>query len=379
MRGSVGVTIAVPVLIAGALSPAGAQAPPGGRTRVEVAGHSLQVMQGFTVNVYAEGVGGARFMVLSPDGVPYLSLTRQGRVVKLPDQDGDGRADSVVTVAQGLDAPHGLAFRGDTLYVAETNRVVRFVPGVAASQVVVPDLPHGAGHFTRTIVFGPRDGKLYVSVGSSCNICNERDAHRATVLRFNADGSGGEIFAHGLRNSVGLAFDPATGDLWGTNNDRDLLGDDLPPDRINILHQGGNYGWPQCYLPGHQNPEYPNADCGHLAEPAITFQAHSAPLGIVFSTGTQFPPEYRGGAFVAYHGSWNRSIPTGYKVVYVRRQDGRPVAITDFIVGFLPEGSDTPWARPVDVLVAKDGSLLVSDDYSGRIFRIHYVGPVARP
>jgi glucose/arabinose dehydrogenase len=272
-----------------------------------------------------------------------------------------------------------LAFRGDTLYVAETNRVVRFVPGVAASQVVVPDLPHGAGHFTRTIVFGPRDGKLYVSVGSSCNICNERDAHRATVLRFNADGSGGEIFAHGLRNSVGLAFDPATGDLWGTNNDRDLLGDDLPPDRINILHQGGDYGWPQCYLPGHQNPEYPNADCGHLAEPAITFQAHSAPLGIVFSTGTQFPPEYRGGAFVAYHGSWNRSIPTGYKVVYVRRQDGRPVAITDFIVGFLPEGSDTPWARPVDVLVAKDGSLLVSDDYSGRIFRIHYVGPVARP
>ncbi len=368
------VAMAVAALGVGAAGILRAQAPAGGRTPVAVAGHSLQVIRGFAVDVYAEGLSGARFMALGPDGVPYVSLTGQGLVVKLPDHDGRGRADSVVTVARGLSRPHGLAFRGDTLYVAETNRVVRFVPGVETPQVVVPDLPHGSGHFTRTIVFGPRDGKLYVSVGSSCNICDEHDARRAAVLRFNADGSGGEIFARGLRNSVGLAFDPATEELWGTNNDRDMLGDDLPPDRINILHQGGNYGWPECYLPGHQNPEYPSADCSHLAEPAITFQAHSAPLGIAFSTGTQFPPEYGGGAFVAYHGSWNRSIPTGYKVVYVRQQGGRPVAITDFIVGFLPEGSDAPWARPVDVLVAKDGSLLVSDDYGGRIFRVHYVG-----
>ena len=368
------VVMAAAVLGSGAVGSLGAQAPAGGRTRVEVAGHPLQAIDGFAVSVYAEGLTGARFMVLGPDGVPYLSLTRQGRVVKLPDRDGDGRADSVITVARGLDIPHGLAFRGDTLYVAETNRVVRFVPGVTTPQVVVADLPHGDGHFTRTIVFGPRDGKLYVSVGSSCNICDERDARRAAVLRFNPDGSGGEVFAHGLRNSVGLAFDPATGELWGTNNDRDLLGDDLPPDRINILQQGGNYGWPQCYLPGHPNPEYPGADCGHLAEPALTFQAHSAPLGITFSTGTQFPPEYRGGAFVAYHGSWNRSVPTGYKVVYVRQEGGRPVSITDFLVGFLPDGVATPWARPVDVLVAKDGSLLVSDDYGGRIFRVRYVG-----
>jgi glucose/arabinose dehydrogenase len=374
MRGSVVATMVVWALAVSTARPAGAQAPAGGRTRVEVAGHMLQAMPGFDVGVYAEDLNGARFMVLGPDGVPYLSLTGQGRVVKLPDANGDGRADSIVTVARGLSSPHGLAFRGDTLYVAETNRIVRFVPGSAAPQVVVPVLPHGGGHFTRTIVFGPQDGKLYVSVGSSCNICDERDPRRAAVLRFNPDGSGGEVFAHGLRNSVGLAFDPATGELWGTNNDRDLLGDDLPPDRINILHQGGNYGWPQCYLPGHQNPEYPSADCSHLAEPAVTFQAHSAPLGITFSTGTQFPPEFRGGAFVAYHGSWNRSVPTGYKVVYVRQQGGHPTSITDFVVGFLPEGADTPWARPVDVLVAKDGSLLVSDDYSGRIFRVHVVG-----
>jgi len=374
MRTSVVALVGASLFVAGTPAACLSQEPAGELAAVVVAGHPLQVARGFAVDVYAERLGGARFMALGPDGVPYLSLTREGKVVKLPDADGDGRADTVITVAQGLDAPHGLAFRGDTLYVAETNRVVRFAPGSPAAQVVVPDLPHGSGHFTRTIVFGPSDGKLYVSVGSSCNICDERDPRRAAVLRYNADGSGADIFARGLRNSVGLAFDPATGELWGTNNDRDLLGDDLPPDRINVLQQGGDYGWPRCYLPGHPNPEYPNADCDHLAAPGITFQAHSAPLGIAFSTGSQFPPEYRGGAFVAFHGSWNRSVPTGYKVVYVRQHDGRPVAVTDFITGFLPGGADSEWARPVGFLVLRDGSLLVSDDYGGRVFRVHYVG-----
>jgi glucose/arabinose dehydrogenase len=374
MRRSLTVASLAGMLAAAAPGPLKGQEPAGTTTRVEVAGHRLDVAAGFAVDVYAEGLRGARFMALGPDGAPYLSLTRAGRVVKLPDLNGDGRADTVITVAQGLDIPHGLAFRGDTLYIAETHRVVRLVPGLATPQVVVPDLPHGAGHFTRTIVFGPADGKLYVAVGSSCNICDEADPRRAAVLRFDADGGGAEIFARGLRNSVGLAFDPATGELWGTNNDRDLLGDDLPPDRINILHQGGNYGWPQCYLPGHPNPEYPNADCAHVTAPALTFQAHSAPLGITFSTGTQFPPAYRGGVFVAFHGSWNRSVPTGYKIVYAAQKNGRPVAITDFISGFRAAGAEGPWARPVDVLVAKDGSLLVSDDYGGRIFRVHYVG-----
>ena len=374
MRTEVAAWLGVSLVVAGAPGRAPAQEPAGELATVTVAGHPLRVARGFTVEVYAEGLSGARFMVLGPDGVPYLSLTREGKVVKLPDANGDGRADTAITVAQGLDAPHGLAFRGDTLYVAETNRVIRFVPGVAAPQVVVPDLPHGGGHFTRTIVFGPSDGKLYVSVGSSCNICDERDPRRAAVLRYNPDGSGAEIFARGLRNSVGLAFDPATGELWGTNNDRDLLGDDLPPDRINVLQRGGDYGWPRCYLPGHPNPEYPGADCDHLAPPGITFQAHSAPLGIAFSTGSQFPPAYRGGAFVAFHGSWNRSVPTGYKVVYVRQQDGRPVAITDFITGFLAGGANSEWARPVGFVVLGDGSLLVSDDYGGRVFRVRYVG-----
>ena len=340
---------------------------------VRVAGRTMQAPAGFAVHVYAEGLRGARFMALGPDGTPYLSLTREGRVVKLPDANGDGRADSVITVASGLNLPHGLAFRGDTLYIAENDKVVRLVPGAAAPEVVVPNLPGRGGHFTRTIVFGP-DGKLYVSVGSSCNLCDESDPRRAAVLRYNLDGSGEEIFAHGLRNSVGIAFDPATGALWGTNNDRDNLGDDLPPDRINILREGGNYGWPQCYLPGKNNPEYANADCSGVLGPAITFQAHSAPLGIAFSTGSSFPAEYRGGALVAYHGSWNRSAPTGYKVVYVRERDGRPVSISDFLTGFLPDPGAPPWARPVGLLVLRDGSLLVSDDTGGYVFRVRYAG-----
>jgi len=364
--------IVLGLLVAAVAPPAAAQAP-AGLVSVQVAGHTVQVPAGFAVDVYAEGLRGARFMALAPDGTPYLSLTRSGKVVELPDANGDGRADTVITVAQGLDLPHGLAFRGDTLWVAENDKVVRLAPGSATPEVVVPNLPGRGGHFTRTIVFGP-DDKLYVSVGSSCNICDESDPRRAAILRFNLDGSGGEIFAHGLRNSVGIAFDPATGELWGTNNDRDNLGDDLPPDRINIVRRGLNYGWPQCYLPGKNNPEYPTADCSRVEGPAIAFQAHSAPLGIAFSTGTQFPAAYRGGAFVAYHGSWNRTVPTGYKVVYVRQENGRPVAISDFLTGFLPDPKAPPWARPVGLLVLPDGSLLVSDDTGGYVFRVHYVG-----
>ena len=371
-----GVRSAVVVLLAvvcGRAAPAVGQAPAGGRVEVQVAGHVLQVPQGFAVELYAEGLDNARFFALGPDGVPYLSQPRVGRVVKLPDANRDGRADSVVVVAQGLNRPHGLAFRGDTLYVAETNRVGRVVPGRAAPQVVVDGLPVGGNHWTRTVVFGP-DGKLYVAIGSSCNLCNESDPRRAAVMRYDVDGGNGAVFARGLRNSVGLAFHPATGELWATNNDRDWLGDDRPPERINILREGRDYGWPRCNLPNVRNPEYPDADCSQVEAPAITFQAHSAPLGIAFYTGTQFPAEYRGDAFVAYHGSWNRSVPTGYKVVHVNVVSGRPESIRDFITGFMPAGGGSAWSRPVGLLVLADGSLLVSDDYGGRVFRVRYTG-----
>lgn len=345
-----------------------AQAAPPGRVKVTVAGHDLFVPAGFTVNVYAEGLGNARYLTIGPNGAPYLAIQGSGRIVKLPDANGDGVADSVVTVAEGLNQPFGIAFQGHTMFVGETDKVTKFAPG-AAPATIVSGIPTG-GHATRTVVFGP-DGLMYVSVGSSCNICDESNPRRAAVTRFNPDGSGEHRFATGLRNSVGLAFNPTTGELWGTNHDRDNLGDDLPPERINILKDGKYYGWPQCYLPGKQNPEYPTARCDTVEAPAITFQAHSAPDGLTFYAGTTFPADYRGDAFVSFHGSWNRSVPTGAKVIRVRVQNGRPVSSEDFVTGFqLADGSR--WARPVSLAVARDGSLLISDDMGGRVWRVSY-------
>src|SRR3989442_11154042 len=340
----------------------------GGQARGDDA---LRVPPGFTIAVFAENLQGVRYMTLGPGNGVYASQRGSGLIVKLIDAKHDGVVDSVVTIASGLKGPFGIAFRGDTMYVAEERDVIRFDPG-ARVPVTVTRLPGGSGHSTRTIVFGP-DGKLYVAAGSSCNLCEERDSMRAAVTQFNPDGSGGRIFAKGLRNSVGMAFNPATGELWSGNNDRDMLGDDGPPEHINIIKDGRNYGWPECYLPGKPNPQYGSADCSHVEPPAITVHAHSAPLRLAFYTGTQFPREYRGDAFVTLPGSWNRSVPTGAKVVRVEVDSGgrRAVGVDDFIVGWQrPDG--TRWGRPVSLLVMPDGSLLVSDDMGGKIWRVSY-------
>ncbi len=331
----------------------------------------LRVPAGFHVSVFAQNLLGVRFLALGPGNTVYASQPGSGVIVKLPDSNHDGVADNSVIVASGLRGPFGIAFRGDTMYVAEERDVKRFDPGGAGPVTIVPNVPSG-GHSTRTILFGP-DGKLYLAVGSSCNLCDERDSMRAAVTLLNPDGSGGRIFARGLRNTVGMAFNPTTGELWGGNNDRDNLGDDLPPEHVNIIKDGRDYGWPECYLPGKPNPEYGSADCSHVEPPTITIQAHSAPLGLAFYTGTQFPREYRGDAFVTLHGSWNRSVPTGAKVVRVEVDSGgrRAVGVEDFIVGWQrPDGSR--WGRPVGLLVLPDGSLLVSDDMGGKIWRITY-------
>jgi len=329
----------------------------------------LRVPDGFKIAVFADKLEGVRYLTLGPGNVIYASQPGSGRIVSM--RNRDGAADSIVEVASGLKGPFGIAFRGDTMYVAEVTRVKRFTPGARDSKTIIDDIPDG-GHSTRTILFGP-DGKLYLAVGSSCNLCDERDSLRAAVSQFNRDGSGGRIFARGLRNTVGIAFNPKTGELWGGNNDRDNLGDDVPPEHINIIRDGKNYGWPRCYLPGKPNPEYGSANCANVEPPAIMVQAHSAPLGLAFYTGTQFPPDYRGDAFVTLHGSWNRSIPTGAKVVRVQvDSDGhRAVGVEDFILGWQhPDG--TRWGRPVGLLVLPDGSLLVSDDYGGKIWRVTY-------
>lgn len=346
-------------------------ATPAPRTGGGPAGDTLRLPPGFSIAVYADNLDGVRYLALGPDNAVYASQPGSGVIVKLTDANHDGVAENVVPVASGLNGPFGIAFRGDTMYVAEEGDVKRFDPGSGASVTVVPNIPTG-GHSTRTILFGP-DGKLYLAVGSSCNLCDESDSLRAAVSQFNPDGSGGRIFARGLRNTVGLAFNPTTGELWGGNNDRDNLGDDLPPEHVNIIKDGRNYGWPQCYLPGKPNPEYGSANCSTVEPPAITVQAHSAPLGLAFYTGSQFPADYRGDAFMTLHGSWNRSIPTGAKVVRVQVDAGgtRAVGAEDFITGW-QRSDGSRWGRPVGVLVLPDGSLLVSDDYGGKIWRVTY-------
>jgi glucose/arabinose dehydrogenase len=340
-------------------------------------GGRLSVPPGFKVNYYASGVKGVRFMVVGPDKAIYASQPGSGRVVRLPDRNGDGVADTMEIVVDGLNQPHGLAFHKGALYVANTDGVVRVPMGAnglaAGAPVYVNHFEGGKGHSSRTIIFGADSG-MYVSVGSSCNICIEANPERATVLRFNEDGSGKRIFASGLRNAVGLAVNPVTKAIWVTQNERDNIQpshEDLPPDEINILSDGEDYGWPYCYGNRIPNPEYHDAArCARTIPPALELQAHSAPLGLTFLTrATKFPADYRGDLLVAYHGSWNRDVPTGAKVVRIHVKDNKPVSVEDFVTGFqAPDGKR--WGRPVDVVVAADGSVLISDDSGAAIYRV---------
>ena len=335
----------------------------------------VQVPQGFAVSIFAEGLSGVRMLEMGPDGRLYAVRSSAGEIVRF-DLNADGTANGgPAVVATGLRQPFGLAFRDGDLYVGETHQVIRLAgPAFTQETVIVPGLPTG-GHWTREIEFGP-DGRLYLSVGSSCNICEEGDARRAAVVRYAANGSGEEIIAEGLRNTVGLAFHPETGALWASQNERDNLGDDVPAEEINIFSPGGaveHFGWPFCYENRLPNPEYGDPSrCVGTVSPALEMQAHSAPLGMVFYDGDQFPVEYRGDLFLAFHGSWNRSEPTGYKVVRVRVENGQPVSYEDFAAGWLT-GGGAVLGRPVAVEVGPDGSLYVSDDGAGRIWRVRWV------
>jgi glucose/arabinose dehydrogenase len=344
---------------------------------------TLSLPAGFRANVFAAGLNGPRFMAIGPGGTIFATGMAGGQIYALPDRDGDGVADEAQVWADGLRGPHGLAFHENDLYVGETNRVVRFSVGSDGARQSSPEpvvqLPGGGGHPTRTVGFGP-DGTLFVAVGSSCNVCNENDERRAAISVFNPDGSGGRVFMRGLRNAVGFVWRPGTDELWATNNGRDLLGDDIPLETIYRVRDGGDAGWPRCYAgPGGLQPDPqfggPGA-CEAVDAPAVTFQAHSAPLGLRFYDGDGFPQTVRGDLFVALHGSWNRSTPVGYKIIRVPFSGGAPDPPEDFATGWMPnEGSrGGVWGRPVDVLVAPDGALLVSDDDGGAIYRISYGG-----
>jgi glucose/arabinose dehydrogenase len=312
-------------------------------------------------------------MAIGPQGVVFVAERGANRVVALPDRDGDGRADESRVIAGDLEAPSSLAFDGDILYIGETTQVTRLVLGpdlqAAQREVIITDLPPGGAHTTRTVLLGA-DGRLYIASGSSCNVCDESDPHRAAVWVYEADGTGGRLFARGLRNAVGLALNPWTGEVWATNNGRDLLGDDTPPETVYVVQDGRNYGWPRCHAGVLIDPNMggPGA-CDGVEKPVVEMQAHVAPLGLTFYNAEQFPQAYRG-LFIAQHGSWNRSVPVGYKVVFVPLSEGRVAGpAQDFATGWLrPDGSS--WGRPVGVTVAADGSLLVSDDRGGFIYRI---------
>jgi glucose/arabinose dehydrogenase len=329
---------------------------------------------GFVMNEFATGLSGPRFMALGPNGIVLVAERAASRVVALADADNNGAADSVVEVLADLHAPSSLALREGKLYVGETTRVTRVDLAadlsVSNRTAIIDGIPDG-GHATRTVCFGS-DGRLYVSVGSSCNVCEEGDVRRAAINSYLPDGSDWRLFATGLRNAVGLAVEGQTGVLWASNN----MGDDVPAETIYAVHEGDDAGWPRCHAGTVQDPVFGLVGgCDGVLQPVVRMQAHMAPLGIAFYDGNQFPEEFRGDLFVALHGSWNRSTPVGYKVMRVPIEGGMAAGpAVDFAEGWLRDDNTTT-GRPTGVLVAADGALLVSDDTTGTIYRIAYTGP----
>jgi glucose/arabinose dehydrogenase len=339
----------------------------------------IRLPAGFEISVYASGVDNARSMTLSPTGTLFVGTLSAGKVYAVVDRNGDFQADEVITLARGLNSPNGVAFREGSLYVAEVNRVLRFDNierqlNSSSQPVVVNDtFPKDGQHGWKFIRFGP-DGWLYVPVGAPCNICERNPDRYAVIMRMRPDGSSLETFARGIRNTVGFDWHPVTHELWFTDNGRDRLGDDQPPDELNHAPQLGlHFGFPYCHGGDLPDPDFGSKhNCSGYAPPVQKLGPHVAALGMCFYTGTMFPESYRQQIFIAEHGSWNRTTPIGYRITLVRLDNNRAVSYEPFAEGWLHNGR--PWGRPVDVLVMPDGSLLVSDDRADVIYRIRYKG-----
>jgi glucose/arabinose dehydrogenase len=380
-------------------------------TMVPALDGKLNVPEGFKVSTFADTVRGARFMALGADGAVYVSQPNQpavprgqpnpraGQIIRLEDTNNDGVVDRREVVFDSIAGVHGLTFHNGYLYMAGYRSVYR-------SRLDARGRPTGApeplneytylnrGHSTRTIVFG-RDGAMYVAIGSSCNICVEGAPDLAAVMRYDADGKNGRLYSSGLRNAVGMAVHPTTGEIWVSQHERDNIRPDfqnLPSEEINILRDGAHFGWPYCHDDRVPNPEAMEGAapsnppippdsvragfCQRSTPPALKIQAHAAPLGLTFlDRATNFPAAMRGDALLALHGSWNRNFPVGAVIVRIRVQNGKPVGYEEFINGWQVDNATgrgaTRWGRPVDVLVYKDGSVLVSDDQAGAIYRVY--------
>ena len=339
----------------------------------------IKLPAGFEISVYASGVENARSMTLSPNGTLFVGTRSAGKVYAIVDRNGDFQADDVITLARGLNSPNGVAFSDGALYVAEVNRVIRFdnieshLKSSSQPVVVNDKFPKDGHHGWKFMRFGP-DGLLYVPVGAPCNICERNPDRYAVIMRMQRNGANLETFARGIRNTVGFDWHPVTKELWFTDNGRDWLGDDQPPDELNHAPQPGmHFGFPYCHGGNLPDPEFGSKHtCSEFAPPVQKLAPHAAALGMRFYTGTMFPQSYRQQIFIAEHGSWNRTTPLGYRITLVRLDSNRAVSYEPFAEGWLQNGR--PWGRPVDVLIMPDGSLLVSDDRADVIYRIRYKG-----
>jgi glucose/arabinose dehydrogenase len=340
----------------------------------------IKLPPGFTIAVYADNVPNARAMTLGKNGTLFVGSRSKGDVYAVVDTDGDQRADKVYTIARGLNMPVGVAYRNGSLYVSAVDRILRFdeieqrLSNPPKPVVVTDRFPPETQHGWKFIAFGP-DGKLYVPVGAPCNICEPDPDRYALISRINPDGTGYEVVARGVRNTVGFDWEPKTHELWFTDNGRDWLGDNQPPDELNHAPKPGmHFGYPYCHGGTIPDPEFGSKrPCSEFTAPAVSLGPHVASLGMRFYTGKMFPSEYHNQIFIAEHGSWNRSEKIGYRITLASRDEQGHLSYSVFAEGWL-QGQEA-WGRPVDVLVMPDGALLVSDDSAGVIYRISYKKP----
>lgn len=351
-----------------------------------------QAPAGFKVDLYATGLDGPRQIRVAPNGDFFVAESRAGQVKVFRGRGSDGKPEQVSVFASGLNRPFGVSFyppdgNPQWVYVGNTNSVVRFpfqtgdLKARGAAQTIVPDLPSGSGHWTRDVVFSKDGKRMFVAVGSASNVddadTRPGEFHRANILEYTPEGAFVRVYASGIRNPVGLGINPTTGELWCSTNERDALGDNLVPDYVTHVQEGGFYGWPWYYMGSHQDPRHEGKHPelkGKILVPDVLLSPHNASLGLTFYEGRQFPAEYRGDLFAAEHGSWNRSNRTGYEVIRVPLTGGRASgAFEDFLTGFVTSDGQV-WGRPVGVAGAADGSLLVTDDGSQSIWRVSYIG-----